>query len=884
MLTGPPGSGKSTALLKRFRGQADALLLVPTATMAVHLRHELARSGHPIRPSHIQTLSQFVAAHAQAAAATPADLAAAVSEALDTLRVPAFEAVRDFAGFVEQTASAISELSSAGCEATRFASLARGAVPEGLAAVYREVERRLAAAELLPRHRQLAAAAANIRTAPAVPAHIFVDGFFAFSPPERNVLLAAAARTGMTLTLPNSADAEAARAAFLGAGFREEHCGAPRRSAIVEIREARTQAAEVDEIARRILEETAGGRLFREIGIVVRSRDPYVPALEAALERFGIPARFYFAEPLNRHAVWTYFSRIVESITADWDLDPLVSALASPVSGVGGTVAGDLFEYRSREILPGQGLDKLFPLAGTGRAHRLLAQIAELDGWRRSPRGASHWARELRRLRPLMAVPGGIDSAVLRQAPLWRSRLAAADVFEAVLDATAGRLEERGRVTLAEFWAEASSAAALEPVRVPDLRRNVVHVLDVYEARQWELPVVFVCGLIERNFPRYTAPDPLLPDSFRAELARAGVALPVARDREENERFLFELARSRATSRTVLSYPLYDDKGAHVLRSFFLEEAGTPAPNRVRPRPEAPRPETSPSRIADPVLLAAIEGQHHTLSPSGVEKFLQCPFQFFGANTLKLKPRPAAPRDRLNVLLQGSIVHRVLRELTEKPLLGFEWFEVVFEEECRRARVLPGYRTEAVRIQMRRELERLMQDDSFPAGWTRRAEQAFVMTVDERLAIRGRMDRLETNAANRAVVIDYKYSKQSKKTVREHNDGTRVQAGLYLLAAEKALGHEPAGMFYVGLRGEIEWHGWHIPLPGFENLGESVRPEVLREMMDEALRRTVETRDAVARGEIAPHPADTAKCQWCDFADICRIEEAAAPLAAEAQP
>ncbi|MBX9600518.1 MAG: PD-(D/E)XK nuclease family protein [Bryobacteraceae bacterium] len=884
LLTGPPGSGKSTALLKRFRGQADALLLVPTATMAVHFRHELARAGDAIRPSQIQTLSQFVATHARTPAATPADIAAAVSAALAELRLPAFEAVRDFPGFVEQAASAISELSSAGCSAARFATLARGPVPCSLAEVYLEVDRSLAARDVPPRHRQLAAAADALRQGAVVPRRIFLDGFFAFSQPELQVLLAAASHASLTVTLPDSADAAPALAAFRNAGFVEEACEPSRRAAEVAVFEARTMAEEVDEIARQILNEAGAGRLFREIGVVVRSRDPYVPALEAALERFGVPARSYFAEPLSRHAVWTYFSRIVESMVAGWDLDPLVSAMASPVSGVGGTAAGDVLEYRCREILPAQGIEKLFPLAGAGRAHRLLGQIAELDAWRRSPRVPRNWARELRKLRSLMAVPETLNDAGQRQAPLWRSRLAAASVFEALLDATADRLPEEDRLTLAEFWTKASAAAALEPVRVPDLRRNVVHLLDVYEARQWELPVVFVCGLIERNFPRYTAPDPLLPDSFRTELARAGVSLPVARERERSERFLFELARSRATHRTVLSYPRYDDKGAPQLRSFYLEEAGTPAPDRVRPRPERPRASPRPARIAEPALLASIADQHHTMSPSGVERFLQCPFQFFGASTLKLKPVPPAPRDRLDVLLQGSIVHRVLRELTERPLLGFDWFEVVFEEECRRAHVISGYRTEAVRIQMRRELERLMQDHSFPAGWSRRAEQPFVMAVDEKLAVRGRMDRLETGPGNHAVVIDYKYSKQSKKTVREHHDGTRVQAGLYLLAAEKTLGYQPAGVFYVGLRGEIEWHGWHIPLAGFENLGESVQPEVLREMMDEALRRTLETRDAVAWGEIAPRPADTAKCQWCDFADICRIEEAAAPRAEDAAP
>ncbi len=53
LLIGPPGSGKTTQVLEEFvaasRG-GGARLVVPTATMAEHLRHELARRGCHVRP------------------------------------------------------------------------------------------------------------------------------------------------------------------------------------------------------------------------------------------------------------------------------------------------------------------------------------------------------------------------------------------------------------------------------------------------------------------------------------------------------------------------------------------------------------------------------------------------------------------------------------------------------------------------------------------------------------------------------------------------------------------------------------------------------------------------------------------------------------------
>jgi RecB family exonuclease len=47
-------------------------------------------------------------------------------------------------------------------------------------------------------------------------------------------------------------------------------------------------------------------------------------------------------------------------------------------------------------------------------------------------------------------------------------------------------------------------------------------------------------------------------------------------------------------------------------------------------------------------------------SPSRIESFLQCPFQFFGRHTLGLAAAPPNPKERLDPLVQGNIVHEVV--------------------------------------------------------------------------------------------------------------------------------------------------------------------------------------------------------------------------------
>src|SRR5208283_3735838 len=111
-------------------------------------------------------------------------------------------------------------------------------------------------------------------------------------------------------------------------------------------------------------------------------------------------------------------------------------------------------------------------------------------------------------------------------------------------------------------------------LRLDDGRRNVVHVLTAQEGREWELPVVFVCGMTEKQFPQFHRQDPFFPDDARRRLQDGCVRVRTAADFEREERGLFEAAISRATMLVTLSYPECDARGEATLPSLFLEELG----------------------------------------------------------------------------------------------------------------------------------------------------------------------------------------------------------------------------------------------------------------------------------------------------------------------
>jgi RecB family exonuclease len=779
--------------------------------MAEHARHKLARAGFAVRPRAIQTLAQLLDEWAPQGEAPKPLLHLLISQALERIRPARFAEVAAFPGFVRALADLFDEIPGV------------DALSGDLARLYGDVAQELGARSLAFRNARILAAADRFRPA----GRVDFEGFFTLNAAEAALVRTLSGGTGVQPV-----------------DFRQS----ARKSAF----SAATIEREVEEIARRILERTDRGRLFREMAIVLRAQNPYGPLVETTLARFGIPARLYFSDPLGSHPVVMYLASVVRAMLAGWDHAALLAAIRMPVSGIGATPFGDQLDFEWRAKLPAIGLP--------GVPDRLV----QFDSWRRERHDPQEWAERLKTLRTLVPQPEIADRVTRDQVYVWRSTTAALAAFDEALDGVAAALT--GACSLETFWKQAELAIALEPLRVPDQRRNVVHVMDAYEARQWELPVVFVCGLTERHFPQYHREDSIIGDA-----ARKRMGLDTAISRQSEERFLFDIATTRATEETVLSYPRYDEKGEETLPSFFLD--GTWSGLQPATGASAPAPGR---RLKSPLQAEACSTSdlHKTLSPSSIESFLQCPFQFFAKKTLRLRPRPPAPRDRLDVLLQGNIIHRALAEWALAPLLGAAILEQVFEEECARVRIPPTYRTEAVRLELLRNFRGFIDDHQVALPSSVRTEEKFSFPLNPLVAISGRIDRIDISPGGQALVIDYKYSAADK--IREHvkasDAGDRVQAGLYLLAAERFLGLDPIGMLFCGLKKEVTWEGWHRDVPELRSVGTAGTQEVLRDLMKEAERTALRTHEEISSGRIAVSPADRKKCEWCDYRDICRIE------------
>ena len=253
--------------------------------------------------------------------------------------------------------------------------------------------------------------------------------------------------------------------------------------------------------------------------------------------------------------------------------------------------------------------------------------------------------------------------------------------------------------------------------------------------------------------------------------------------------------------------------------------------------------------------------------------FLQCPFQYFTQRLMRLKTAPLRPEERLSFLEQGNIVHEVLAEWWKQPRDVAPLFEQIFARHLEAAHIPNGYHTERLRNAMLDDLKRFTSLDAWPRGaFQSQTEIEFAFPLAEGLEIAGRIDRLDVAPDGRAFVLDYKYSAAQRVKDKLKNENL-MQAPLYMMAAEH-LNVRPAGMFYVGVKGGIEYAGWSDD-PLMDSLA---LPE---KWLETARERTLRIVEEIRRGRVEIVPADRDSCRFCDAKDVCRIEVAAAAGEAE---
>lgn len=237
-----------------------------------------------------------------------------------------------------------------------------------------------------------------------------------------------------------------------------------------------------------------------------------------------------------------------------------------------------------------------------------------------------------------------------------------------------------------------------------------------------------------------------------------------------------------------------------------------------------------PLSLNDPMTIRELFGSHMRLSPSRIESFYQCRFQYFCSGGMKVKPRSRA---ELNPIETGSLIHQVLYALTSSQEFDFA---ALPEKELRAAvrkelddylmTVMGGMEGKSARFQylysrmgrtvykiarhLQQELSQsLFRPSDFELEISPKGEvpPLQVRTPDGTvISIQGRIDRVDTyedkNTGEKYVrVVDYK-SGAKKFQLSDLYYGLNLQMLVYLFCIWKNgrgryQGMLPAGVLYM---------------------------------------------------------------------------------------
>ena len=507
------------------------------------------------------------------------------------------------------------------------------------------------------------------------------------------------------------------------------------------------------------------------------------------------------------------------------------------------------------------------------------------------------------------------------------------------------------------------SSIAEEPDVTARQDENGVTVLGLRECPHLEFPVVFIGGLVEGTFPRLTT---RLPFTNSLENARMGTRTLSEILREEQYYFIAALLSAQKT--VYISAPLADGEKPLLTSAFFervrMRTGNQPWPDTAAILPPASRrtaavqtgaairDETTCTALGmiprsldisdlvervnmeqyyrrgicdspyDGILsgnesiravLAGWYGPDHVYSPTSLETYASCPFEYFLNRVINLKALPEV-EPNLSAGDRGTAIHDILSTFyrqwqsagqTKVSLASLKdatdiILRIATEELDRYTFQSPLW--DATRILMLGDrhtgpgyFERFLLHEtdesdsplvpslfeySFGMGTTESDDPASSPEPVElaspdgerKVFIRGRIDRIDLTPDGYFLIYDYKSGLQHPKA-KDIEKGTALQLPLYLLAFEKISGNHGIGGGYYTIRREVD-RSIVFADPAAKDLMVS-RPRVSADfagMIRHSQDCTFEYIDGIRNGYF-PLPREE-KCPnpYCEFKRICRFD------------
>ena len=613
---------------------------------------------------------------------------------------------------------------------------------------------------------------------------------------------------------------------------------------------------EVEEIAREIKRLIRGGMRYRDVGIICPRLDLYADLFRGIFRLEGIPNRIDFDWPLRMSPVIRALLDFGALFSGGMDVTGVLRVIKSGFFGLDRGLVDEL-EYKllDRRIkIEELDLLKGYEVVGEGTPERFM-----------------EWY-------------GGVISRI----DLDQDERAAVRAFQELLREVTGlcHLWGRERLPFGDFYHLIRDAVSEASYRLGG-PEEAVCVAEPLRAKDWDLPVVFVCGLIDGYFPPPPMENPFLNEG------------------PEIDDYIFYLAITRPRERLYLTWPSLDSRGDKNLPSIFLTRLKSlfspedweglirrrglahliRRPEEAMDEEEFWRGVYAGLEVGDGLSLWLFDKspeedrnavgaglrwelpplpapKEQVYSPSQLMEFVQCPYRHFAGSVLRLKGPPELAEEGLSQRMAGRIVHRVLEEYFRSE--GRCDIGALVDEAIRReTRDMPlGLSELCVREEMRVVVKDFLKDElEHLKGLPYRPslfEQSFILDL-EGIKIRGKIDRVDLAcppAPQAGVVVDYKYS----RTAGPIEEG--LQMPIYLMALKEALGVEPAGGVISAIRG-----------PAWVGIMRADDEDRFLDLLERARGQIREVVREIEAGVIRPGPKDIRRCgRACPFHPVCRFE------------
>jgi ATP-dependent helicase/nuclease subunit B len=368
--------------------------------------------------------------------------------------------------------------------------------------------------------------------------------------------------------------------------FSGEEPGKPVAPEDIRIFEATGAAGEMEMIAREIIrlrefpEEAGKEELnYTDFCVLFRSLSGAESVVRAVFKEFTIPVHVHERKTLRQNPLIKSIVHVLRFFVEEDCTEHLFECIGSRYFCFDRQGAASLKAFVQRRAV--RTRDALYQLSGLSldeEGRNILEHIQEFE---KTVNADKTFAEMARRMFDWLAVlrhgsASGAEASTGRGDDLYDigrdDASAFASLQEMVQRITQTHAGMTEKAAFAQFVKIALEGIDIALYSVSPVSRHAVHVYDIATAVQKEYQVVFVAGLLEKQFPRQIIEDPLLKDDERQLLDPAGRYFELRKDREDGERFLFYVAVTRASRKLYLSYPRFDSEGKESLPSFFVQE------------------------------------------------------------------------------------------------------------------------------------------------------------------------------------------------------------------------------------------------------------------------------------------------------------------------